>query len=280
MFFLCINPLLLFTTTQAEELDIINRPINTLGLTGLLFTTEPYTLPKGTVEVGTAILNESSDIPNFTINEFPIMIAVGLPKNSELALKTTYFYIKEPPTTSNSNNYQRKTGDAELSYKWNFFTQPKDSILPAIALILTGIAPTNNYQDEVINGVNHWGMRMGLSAGTEINWQDYIIGVYADGQAQGQDLTQKYIRDFYGILNAGLLFPVSKYRNLQMFAEYTLVFGTDQITLEGGDYNGLTIGVRLVSERFNLTVGDQFLYKQAQGYTNSSRLIALLSMKL
>jgi len=280
LFFLCINLSLLNVTTQAEELDIINRPINTSGLTGLLFTTEPYTLSKGTVEIGTAILNESSDIPNFRITEFPIYITVGLPKNSELALKTSYFNIKEPPTTSNTSNYQRKTGDLELSYKWNFLTQPEDSFRPAFALIFTGIAPTDNYQDKVINGVNHWGVRMGLSGGTEFNWRDYILGVYTDIQAQGQDLTQNYIRNYYGMFNFGLLVPVSKYRNLQLFAEYTIVFGTNHVTLEGGDYNGLTIGVRLVSERFNFTVGSQYLYKQEEGYENSSRIIALISMKL
>jgi hypothetical protein len=36
----------------AEELEIVNRPVNTSGLTGLLMTTSPYTLAPGTVEIG------------------------------------------------------------------------------------------------------------------------------------------------------------------------------------------------------------------------------------
>jgi hypothetical protein len=278
--FLCLVLTLPCTPSQAEELDIINRPVNVSGLTGLLFTTSPYTLPKGSVELGISILNETSDVPKYTITEFPVSVTVGLPKNSELALKTSYFNVKEPLTGPGASSYQRKTGNLELSYKWNFLPQQEDSIRPALAFIMTGIIPTDNYQDKVIDGVNHWGIRFGLSTGTDINWRDYLLGIYADVQAQGQDLTQKDLRDLYGIFNVGLLFPISKYRNLQMFVEYTLVFGRDRVTLAGGDYSGLTFGVRLVSERFNLSVGSQFLYKQAEGYDNSSRLIGMLTMKL
>lgn len=278
--FLCLVLTLPCMPSQAEELDIINRPVNVSGLTGLLFTTSPYTLPKGSVELGISILNETSDLPKFTITEFPFSVTVGLPKNSELALKTSYFNVKQPSAVPGTSSYQRKTGNLELSYKFNFLPQPEDSIRPALAVIMTGIMPTDNYHDKVIDGVNHWGVRFGLSTGTEINWQDYLLGLYADVQAQAQDVTQKDIRDFYGIFNAGVLFPISKYRNLQMFVEYTFVFERDRVTLDGGDYNGLTFGVRLVNERFNLSIGSQFRYKQAEGYDNSSRLVALLSMKL
>jgi hypothetical protein len=277
--FICFILILPCKNIIAEELEIVNRPVNSSGLTGLLFTTSPYTLSKGTVELGISVLNESSDIPKYTITEFPFSISVGLSNSSELALKTSYFNVKMP-ATSTTSSYQRKTGNLELSYKWNFLPQTEDSIRPAFAFIFTGILPTDNYHDMVINGVNHWGTRFGLSTGTEINWRDYLLDVYADIQAQAQDLTQKDISDFYGIFNAGLLFPISKYRNLQMFIEYTQVFGRDRITLDGSNYNGLTFGVRLVSERFNFTIGSQFLYKRASGYDNSSRLIGLLSMKL
>ena len=266
----------------AEEIDIVNRPVNMSGLTGLLFTTAPYTLPRGTVEIGAGINHERSDTPDYTINEFPLAISVGLPNNSELAIKTSYFSVKEPPTGTPPmmTNKQRKTGNAELSYKWNFVQQPEDSIRPAFAFILTGILPTDAYQNEVIHGVNHWGVRLGFSTGTEISFYDYLLGMYADAQFQGQDMTQKEVRDNYGILNIGLLFPVSKYRNLQLFVEYSQVYGRDRTTLGGDDYYGITYGIRLVSERFNLTIGSQFLKKQAEGYDSSSKLIGLISMKL
>lgn len=61
--------------------------------------------------------------------------------------------------------------------------------------------------------------------------------------------------------------------------EYSLVSGKDKISLNGGDYSALTYGLRLVSERFNLTIGTQFLRKQIEGYDNSGRVIGSLSMK-
>jgi hypothetical protein len=267
----------------AEELDIVNRPVNTSGLTGLLFTTAPYTLPKGSVEIAASTLSENSTIPNFSLTEFPVSVSIGVSKNSELALRGSYFQIKEGPT--NTLGTERKTGDLELSYKWNFFQQPEDSIRPAFAFLITGIVPTENNSNMKINVVTHWGMRLGISTGTEVSWKDHIIGIYADAQVQGQDPTERNIRNIYEIYNAGLLLPISKYRNLQMFMEYTLVNGRKSTNpdgsniLNGGDYSGLTYGLRLVSERFNFTVGTQFLRKQMEGYDNSGRVILLISMK-
>jgi hypothetical protein len=267
----------------AEELDIVNRPVNTSGLTGLLFTTAPYTLPPGTVELGASLVSENSTTPNYSLTEFPLTITVGLTKNSELALRGSYIQIKEGPTSTAQT--ERTTGDLELSYKWNFLPQPEDSIRPALALIIGGILPTEKNYDAKISAVIHWGMRLGLSGGTEIRWKDHILGIYADAQMKGQDLSQKSLGDMYETYNAGLLFPLSKYQNLQMFIEYTLVTGkksTNAVgnkTLNGGNYSGLTYGIRLVSEQFNLTIGAQFLRKETEGYDNSGKVIALVSMK-
>lgn len=262
----------------SEELEIVNRPVNISGLTGLLFTTSPYTLAPGTVEFGASILSESSAIPDYTMTEFPLTASVGLTGNSEVAIRGSYFQIKEG-STDTSGFVDRKTGDLEVAYKWNFLPQTEPSTRPAAALIVAGIFPTEKNQDLVINAVAHWGMRLGLSTGTEINWRDHILGMYADAQVKGQDLTEKRLSDIYELFNAGLLFPISKYQNLQMLIEYSLVHGRNIITLDGGDYSGFTYGFRLVSERFNLTIGTQFLHKQSTGYDNSDRMIGLMSIK-
>lgn len=174
---------------------------------------------------------------------------------------------------------ERRTGDLELAYKWNFLPQPEDSIRPAVALIIAGIAPTDKNSDVKTDTVAHWGMRLGISTGTEISWKEHILGIYADAQVKGKDPADKQTRDVFEIYNAGLLFPISKYQNLQMFIEYTLVHGKQTITVEGGDYSGFTYGIRLVSERFNFTIGTQFLRKQAEGYDPSDKIIGLISMK-
>ncbi|MGE5172399.1 MAG: hypothetical protein ACM3MD_01065 [Betaproteobacteria bacterium] len=256
---------------------IVNRPVNTSGLTGLLFTTAPYTLDPGTVEIAASILSENSTVPDFTMTEYPLSVTVGLPHNSELAIRGSYINLKEGPTSTAVT--ERKTGDVVISYKWNFLPQSESSIRPAFSLIIAGSIPTENNTDMKIDAVNHWGMLIGLSTGTELSWREHILGIYADAQLKGQDPSEKRLRDIYEIINAGLVFPISKYQNLQMLLEYTLVHGRERITIEGGDYSSLTYGLRLVSERFNLTIGTQFLRKQVEGYDDADRVIGLMSMK-
>jgi hypothetical protein len=200
-----------------------------------------------------------------------------MPHNAELGIKGSYIHIKEG--TSAAAPTQRKTGDFEILYKWNFFPQTEGSIRPAFSLIAGGGIPTGNNEDMKINAVNHWGLMLGISAGTEISWRDHVLGIYADANVKGSDPAEKRLRDIYEVVNAGLLFPISKYQNLQMLFEYTMVHGKERIALDGGDYSALNYGLRLVNEQFNLTVGSQFLRKQTEGYENSDRVIGLMSMK-
>lgn len=277
LLYLCALLFLRTVAAPAEELEMVNHPVNTSGLSGLLITTSPYTLPPGTIEIGASILSENSVRPDYTITEYPLSVTVGMSNNSELALRSSYFTITEDAT--DVAVITRKTGDIELAYKWNFLPQPEASMRPAVALIVAGSIPTENNSDMKINSVSHWGLRLGIAAGAEISWKDHILAIYADGQMAGQDLTENRLMDLHGIFNAGLLFPISKYQNLQMFIEYSMVTGRDIIALNGGDYTALTSGLRLVNERFNLTIGTQFLRKTRESYNNSGRVIGLMSMK-
>ena len=275
LFLLALMIMSIFPATVfAEDLEMINRPVNAAGLTGLLFTTMPFTLPTRTVEIGVAVLSENSTVPKFTITEFPVVtITKGIAQDMELALRGSYYQ-----TTNISGDKTRGAGDTEISYKWNFWPQKEFSALPAVALITTGIAPTGDkglLQREVI----HWGARFGLAAGSEITWGDHVLGIYADAQMMVHDLSDDQAKDIYGIVNAGLLFPISKYRNLQMFIEYNMVSGKNKMTVEDGDYDGITSGLRLVNERFNLSIGTQFLHKQVTGYENSNKLVGMMSIK-
>ena len=261
----------------AEELMVVNHPVNTSGLTGLLFTTAPYTLNPGTTEIAASVLYESSVKPEYTITEYPLSISVGVFHNSEIAIRGSYYNLQEGPTGTAIT--ERKTGDVEISYKWNFFPPSESSARPALSLIIAGNFPTENNADMKIDAATHWGAKLGLSAGTEISWSDHILGIYADANIKGQDPTEKRLQDIYEIYNAGLLFPISKRQNLQMLLEYTIVQGHERNTLGGGDYTAFTYGLRLVGERFNLTMGAQFLHKKTEGYDNSGRVVGLMSMK-
>ncbi len=266
-----------YRPVSAEELPIVNRPVNTSGLTGLLFTTAPYTLNSGTMEVAVSVLYESSVTPEYTSTEYPLSISIGLPHNSELAVRGSYYVLEEGPTGTEIT--ERKTGDVEISYKWNFYPPSESSSRPAFSLIVAGNFPTENNTDRKIDAAIHWGAKLGLSVGTEISWSDHILGIYADANIKGQDATEPRLQDVYEIYDAGLIFPISKFQNLQMLLEYNVVQGREKITLQGGDYSALTYGLRLVSEQFNLTMGAQFLHKTTEGYDNTGRIIGLMSMK-
>lgn len=261
----------------AQELDLVNNPVNASGLTGLLHTAMPYTLQTGTVEIGISIFSESSVMPDRTISEYPVSVTVGLSPNSEIAFKSSYYTISEGPSATAV--ISRKTGEFGLSYKLTVIPKREDSMRPAVALIAACAAPTDETDGANVDSASHWGVRAGIAVGSEFSWKEHILGVYADGQLAGRDLTEDRLRDLYGIFNAGLIFPISKYQNLQMFLEYSLTTRSDRIGQNGGDFSSITYGLRLVNERFNLTVGTQFIHKYEDNFDNTSKMIGLISMK-
>lgn len=259
----------------AEEIEMLNRPVNSSGLTGLFITTSPFTLAAGTIETGIIAFSENSNKPDFTLTEYSAIVAAGIRKSMELAVKGSYFHREE-----GTGPKLRGAGDTEVSLKWNARQQIEDSPLPSIAFFLTGLAPTSS-DDKGFSRVQHWGSRAGISVGSEILWEDHVFGLYADAQVAFQDLSDESRRDIYHIVNAGLLLPISKYRNLQLILEYNLVSGRDVQGIDPMDYSAVTSGVRLVTERFNLSMGMQLLHKEkvAPLLDDSSRVIAIMSMK-
>ncbi len=274
IFFILCSLLCFAQNTFAEELEVINRPVNLSGLTGLAFTTSPFVLPTRSMEIGAATLSENSNIPDFTVDELPVLsITAGIAQNMELAVKSSVFHI-----TMDQGETGKGMGDTEVSYKWNFLPQTEFSLYPAVALIVTGIAPTGDRHLN-LGFVAHWGAKFGLSVGREITWGNHVLVACVDGQMVVHDSSDERFRDMYGVLNIGLLYPISKYRNLQVIVEYNLVNGIDKISDVGGDYTALTLGLRLVNEMFNLTIGSQFLHKRVEGFEDASRVIGMASIK-
>lgn len=277
VFFLLAVLLAVLATPKAygaEELEMINRPVNTSGLTGLLVTTSPFTLPPRTFEIGLGILYETSLIPKYTSTSYPLIISYGLSQSKEMSVKVPYNY-QNVDTVSKA----RGLGDAEISYKWNVFPQPEFRYRPGLAVTAAGVLPTGD-RGSGMNSINHWGARLGLAVGSEIAWEDRIIGIYADAQAAVQDMSDDRLKDSYTLVNAGILFPISKYRNLQILIEFNQRTGKDVMTFDGVDYSAVTYGLRLVNERFNLSFGTQFVHKSAEGYNNSSKIIGMVSIKI
>ena len=272
--FLLLFSLAIPSILHAEELEMINRPVNVSGMTGLLITTAPFTLPPGTVEIGMSTQSENSLVPKYTSTVLPLTVSMGLTANKEVAVVVPYRYLNEFDAGKT-----RGMGDMELSFKWNIRPQPENSFRPGIALFGTGVIPTGD-RDIGMNSVSHWGLRLGMSVGSEIAWEDRIIGIYADGLGAVQDLSDKAVRDSYTVVNAGILFPISKYRNLQMLVELSRRSGKDVETVDGPDHISVTYGLRLVGENFNLTFGTQFINRDVQGFDNSNKMIGMMSVKL
>src|SRR5512135_1603956 len=126
-------------TVVAEELEMINRPVNTDGMTGLLFTTAPYTEPRHTLEVGAAAITESSHVPDYTVTTYPVLLTYGLSDDMEIALRGSYLAVDAADIVQS-----RGAGDTTVSYKWNFRKQPEYSLTPAVAMFVTGIFPTGD----------------------------------------------------------------------------------------------------------------------------------------
>lgn len=273
MSIICIQSLL-STSTFAEEVELLNRPLNLRGYTGLFVTTAPYTLPAGTIEAGYAVNSENSYQPYFTLTEYPLFMTAGIGKHMELGVRADYVFRKEGAAVK-----ERGFGDLELLYKWMFMPQQEYSFKPALAIIASGIVPLQESDTTQMSSVAHWGGKIGLTIGSDIYLGDYVLALCADGQVVVQDLSDTYSKDVYGIVNAGILFPVSKYRHLQMLLEYTVLNGKNRLSIYGGDYSAMTYGLRLVNERFNFTIGTQFIHKEIEGYDNSGRVTGMMSMK-
>lgn len=269
-----VSLIIIYDSGSAQELEVVNRPVNVSGLTGLIATTTPFTLPGGSLEIGASALNETSAVPDYSVTEYPLSITYGIARNMELALKGAYLYREEGLDPVR----KRGAGDSELLYKWNFYPQQEHSLFPALAAFLSVTGLTGD-SDAGLNRVHNWGARAGFSLGREIVWEDHVIGIYTDAQIAVQDLNQDVYRDKYSIVNAGILLPISKQHNLQLLVEYSDLSGKRPLNKDDTNTSTITYGIRVVSERFNLTVGNQFIHKEIEGYNPSGRVIGTLSIK-
>lgn len=257
-----------------EEIDLVNRPVNLGGLTGLIVTTSPFTIKDKVVETAVSATSETSAVPDFTLNEILASITVGITHSVELAVRSSYITRDEllnPPKKGG-------TGDTELLAKWNFLPQDEKPYIPAVAAFLAIQGLTGN-RENGFQRTHNWGARIGISVGRELAWEEHVAGVYLDGQLAVEDLNRNEYRDRYGIFNAGILLPISKRQNLQLLFEYGAVTGKLYEDIDGKDISTITYGIRLVSERFNMTIGSQFIHKDIAGYSNSGKVLGTLSIK-
>jgi hypothetical protein len=167
----------------SQELDIVNRPVNLQGLTGLIVTTTPFTMPRGALEIAFSATSETSAVPDITVSEFLGSLTIGITRPWKYA----------PGVVSHTGigldpNKKRGMGDTGLLYKWNIIPPGEKAYIPAAA-VFVAVQGLNGDRDNGFQRFHNWGAKIGLSLGREINFEEHIIGVYFDGQLVGKTST-------------------------------------------------------------------------------------------
>ena len=257
--------------------DIVDtRPVNIQGLTGLIVTNSAYTQTEGDFTIGLSGILENSNVPDYSVGEGILTGTYGVTDRIEMGFKGRAVGTN----FGSSENRQIGAGDTDLLFKWRLSSQGED--LPAIALGVAVTLPTGD-DTKGFHEVKHEGVRLMLigTHETEMPEADIVIGFYAEGQVVLNDqlegkLNNPY-RDKYGVINAGILIPITEGRQVQVIVEYNYVTKKDIITPDGGNYSAVTPGLRFVTPSLNMTAGVQFLTKDMPGFDNDLRYIGTLS---
>jgi hypothetical protein len=264
--------------TWVYDPDImVNHPVNIQGLTGLLVTNSAYSQPKGRFTVGLSGVAENSSTPDYSVVQGSMSVTYGATDRVEVGVKA------KAVATNVGRASTRKTGagDTDFLVKWRVSSQTAD--LPAIALGMALTLPTGD-RNKGMSEIRHEGVRLMLIGTHEQEMPGGIVlGLYVDGQAVFNDQLEKKngnaYADKYGIINAGILFPIVESNRLQVIIEYNGVTKkSDRPDILEQNYSALTPALRYVTPSLNITAGVQFLSKEDSAiYGNDERYIGTLS---
>ena len=259
---------------RAEEvIQVINRPPNIQGLTGLLVMNSAFTRPAGTLAVGASALVEDSKTPDYSVVQVPITLTYGITDTIEAGIKVKY--------VNYAKSLESGPGDSELAVKWRLNTHSATS--PELAIGLAGILPTAD-DTKGLNDVVNWGAKFMVLATSETRIGDNsFLGIYLETQAVFIDGFSAgngtNTQDRYGVINIGLLLPISESNRLQAMLELSdnVRKRHTRTVLAEGDQSGVTPALRYVTDTLSVTAGIQFLRKDTKGYEDTLRWIGTLS---
>lgn len=262
-------------TSKDDASKVINRPANLQGLTGLMFTNSAYTQPKGRIVAGLATIAENSSDPNFSIIQGFATITAGITDRIEIGIRGQGIATN----LGSSNTRETGLGDTDVLVKWRISSEYDP--WPAIALGLAYTFPTGD-SAKGYNDVEDYGLRFMLIGTAEKEMPgDYFIGVYFEGQVVYKDKLPwtdgKSYSEKYGVVNAGLLFPLTESRKLQAMFEYTTVVKKNIPTVNAMDSTGFMPGLRYVTEHVNISFGVQFYDREEAGFEDTLRYVGTLS---
>jgi hypothetical protein len=254
---------------------VVNRPANVQGLTGLILTNSAYTQPKGRIVAGLATIAENSSTPDFSIVQGLATVTAGVSDRIELGARAQVVGTN----LGSSSTREIGFGDTDLLFKWRISSQ--GDTLPAIALGFVYTMPTGD-SSKGLSGVEHEGARLLVIGTSEKEMPgEYFIGVYFEGQLVYNDRLpwqdRKSYSDEYGVVNAGLLFPITNDRKLQGIFEYNTVVKKDIPSVYEQNYWALMPGLRYVTEQLNVSLGVQLMNRDQAGFEDTLRYLGTLS---
>jgi hypothetical protein len=261
---------------EDETLKVVNRPPNIQGLTGLITTNSAFTRPAGSIAIGVAALGEDSRVPNYSIIQVPVTLTIGITDTIEAGLKAKYVNF--------AKSLESGMGDSEVALKWRWNTHSTTS--PELAIGVAGIIPTAD-ETTGLNEVTDWGAKFMVMATSETKiFKNSFLGIYLEAQAvfidgfsAGSTTNATNTQDRYGVLNAGILLPISPNNQLQVMLEVNDTFKKSRknVILGEGDQLGVMPGLRFVTDSLNITAGAQFLRKDAAGFEDTIRWVGTMS---
>jgi hypothetical protein len=254
---------------------VVNRPVNVQGLTGLIITNSAYTQRKGSMVIGLSALAEKSSKPDFSMLQGIATVTGGVTDRIEFGAKTKVI------ATNSGGSDTRKTGvgDTDLLCKWRISSAGEN--LPAMALGLAYTLPTAE-SSKGLNEVKREGIRLMVIGSSEKEMPgDFAFGVYFEGNIVFIDKLRRpstsLYADTYGVINAGVLFPLLENRRLQAIVEYNQVVKKKTVTLYDENLVAVMPGLRYVTPSLNISLGVQFLRRDQTGAENSNRYVGTLS---
>ena len=262
-------------TTSDDPTSVVNRPVNVQGLTGLIITNSAYTQRKGSVVIGLSAVAENSSEPNFSMARGIATITAGVTDRIEVGAKAKVI----ASNMGGSDTREIGAGDTDLLFKWRLSSAGET--LPAIALGLAYTIPTGD-TEKGFSEVKREGIRFMVIGASEKEMPgDYVLGVYFEGQMVFIDQLQRPAdtpyADKYGVINAGVLFPLVDDRRWQAIVEYNQVVNKDTETLYDQNYVAIMPGLRYVTPNLNISLGVQFLNRDEAGAKNSARYVGTVS---
>lgn len=275
---------------QDAKPKVNNLPQNFKGLSGLFFTTSSRTLDPGTVEVGTAYLQQTNPEPEYTRTEYVFNAGVGIPAGFEFGLHIPYVesdltigerideFGRRERTFGQENH--AGVGSVEGMFKWG--CAHPSLFLPPFAIGLGGIAPGIAYDDGV-SDVKSWGARVLVASGVEINdlfFTEYAFAIMADGQLVLRDLgvSGRDYEEKSGEVHLGMVFPLHPQNYVTLIVEYEGILMRGTTNEE--DRNGIVGALRFTTQHINVTAGAEQVYLEARDMDDETRFFANLSYKL